>query len=42
MKHFTLEIDDDGIALITFDSPGVSMNVISPQVVEEIENGWKP
>ena len=37
MQHFTLETDDDGIALITFDSPGVSMNVISPAVVEEIE-----
>ncbi len=37
MKHFTLETDKDGIALITFDSPGVSMNVISPSVVEEME-----
>ncbi len=37
MKHFTLETDKDGIALITFDSPDVSMNVISPSVVEEME-----
>lgn len=36
MKHFTLEIDNDGIALITFASPDVSMNVISSDVVEEI------
>ncbi len=29
LKNFTLEIDTDGIALVTFDSPGKSMNVIS-------------
>lgn len=39
MKHFTLEIDNDGIALITFDSPGRSMNVLGMVVVEEI-NQW--
>lgn len=36
MKHFKLDLDSDGIALITFDSPGRSMNVLSGDVVEEI------
>ncbi len=36
MKHFTLDIDDDGIALITFDSPGRSMNVLSQEVLGEV------
>ncbi len=39
MKHFTLDIDKDGIALITFDSPGRSMNVLSQDVIDEI-NEW--
>ena len=37
MKHFTLEKDDDGILLITFDSPGRSMNVLSNDVIAEFE-----
>ena len=37
MKHFTLEKDDDGILLITFDSPGRSMNVLSNEVMAEYE-----
>lgn len=36
MKHFTLETDKDGIALITFDSPKRSMNVLSQDVITEI------
>jgi len=36
MKHFTFETDKDGIALITFDSPGRSMNVLSSDVIAEI------
>ena len=36
MKHFTLETDTDGIALITFDSPGRSMNVLSGEVMDEL------
>ncbi len=39
MKHFTLDIDKDGIALVTFDSPGRSMNVLSQDVIDEI-NVW--
>ena len=34
-QHFKLEIDGDGIALITWDSPGRSMNVIDLKVIEE-------
>ena len=34
--HFRLEVDADGIALATWDMPGRSMNVITPEVMEEI------
>ena len=37
MKHFTLETDSDGIALITWDMPGKSMNVIDEAVLGELE-----
>ena len=36
MTHFTLEIDADGIALVTWNSPGRSMNVIDASVTEEL------
>src|SRR5712664_1041523 len=35
-QHFKLEIDGDGIALITWDCPGRSMNVIDLKVIEEL------
>src|SRR5712672_4770144 len=35
-QHFKLEIDGDGIALVTWDSPGRSMNVIDMKVIEEL------
>jgi 3-hydroxyacyl-CoA dehydrogenase / enoyl-CoA hydratase / 3-hydroxybutyryl-CoA epimerase len=35
-QHFRLDIDDDGIALVTWDSPGRSMNVIDLKVIEEL------
>ncbi len=35
-KHFTLAVDTDGIALITMDSPGRSMNVFAPEVEAEL------
>jgi 3-hydroxyacyl-CoA dehydrogenase/enoyl-CoA hydratase/3-hydroxybutyryl-CoA epimerase len=35
-KHFKLDIDGDGIALITWDSPDRSMNVIDMSVIEEL------
>lgn len=34
--HFKFEVDADGIALITFDSPNVSMNVLSNDVMAEM------
>jgi 3-hydroxyacyl-CoA dehydrogenase/enoyl-CoA hydratase/3-hydroxybutyryl-CoA epimerase len=34
--HFRLETDADGVALVTWDSPGRSMNVLNVEVVEEI------
>lgn len=34
--HFKYDLDDNGIALITFDSPDVSMNVLSAAVMDEI------
>jgi 3-hydroxyacyl-CoA dehydrogenase / enoyl-CoA hydratase / 3-hydroxybutyryl-CoA epimerase len=34
--HLKLDIDADGIALVTWDSPGRSMNVIDPKVMEEL------
>lgn len=37
MNNFTFEIDVDGIALITFDSPGKSMNVISADVMTDFD-----
>jgi 3-hydroxyacyl-CoA dehydrogenase / enoyl-CoA hydratase / 3-hydroxybutyryl-CoA epimerase len=36
MTHFTHDIDGDGIALVTWNSPGRSMNVIDPAVTEEL------
>jgi 3-hydroxyacyl-CoA dehydrogenase/enoyl-CoA hydratase/3-hydroxybutyryl-CoA epimerase len=36
MVHFKLDVDADGIALITWDSPGRSMNVIDLKVMEEL------
>jgi 3-hydroxyacyl-CoA dehydrogenase/enoyl-CoA hydratase/3-hydroxybutyryl-CoA epimerase len=35
-QHFRLDIDSDGIALVTWDSPGRSMNVIELKVIEEL------
>jgi 3-hydroxyacyl-CoA dehydrogenase/enoyl-CoA hydratase/3-hydroxybutyryl-CoA epimerase len=34
--HFTLDVDVDGIALVTWNSPGRSMNVIDAAVTEEL------
>ena len=35
-QHFKLDIDADGIAHVTWDSPGRSMNVIDLKVIEEL------
>jgi 3-hydroxyacyl-CoA dehydrogenase/enoyl-CoA hydratase/3-hydroxybutyryl-CoA epimerase len=37
MANFKLDVDADGIALITWDMPGKSMNVIDFSVIEELE-----
>ena len=37
MKNFSIDIDQDGVALITFDVPGKSMNVISDEVQAEFD-----
>jgi 3-hydroxyacyl-CoA dehydrogenase/enoyl-CoA hydratase/3-hydroxybutyryl-CoA epimerase len=36
LQNFRLEVDQDGIALVTFDTPGRSMNVLSQAVIAEI------
>src|SRR5438105_2654481 len=36
--NFKLDIDADGIALIAWDAPGRSMNVIDMKVMEELGN----
>ena len=36
MPNFKFEVDADGIALITWDMPGRSMNVIDASVTEEL------
>ncbi|AZI35511.1 putative enoyl-CoA hydratase [Caenibius tardaugens NBRC 16725] len=37
MENFTIQIDADGIALITFDVPGRSLNAISAAVQQELD-----
>src|ERR1043166_8317119 len=36
MTNFKLDVDGDGIALITWDLPGKSMNVIDQSVIAEL------
>ncbi|MGV8938313.1 MAG: FAD-dependent oxidoreductase [Allorhizobium sp.] len=36
-KNFTIETDEDGIALVTWDMPDKSMNVFTVEVMAEIE-----
>lgn len=36
-KNFTVETDADGVALVTWDMPGKSMNVFTQAVMNEIE-----
>ncbi|MBV9289777.1 MAG: enoyl-CoA hydratase/isomerase family protein, partial [Hyphomicrobiales bacterium] len=36
LVHFRFETDADGVALVTWDSPGRSMNVITPEVIAEL------
>jgi 3-hydroxyacyl-CoA dehydrogenase/enoyl-CoA hydratase/3-hydroxybutyryl-CoA epimerase len=36
LQNFRFEVDGDGIALVTFDMPGKSMNVLSQGVIDDI------
>ncbi|MDR6754926.1 3-hydroxyacyl-CoA dehydrogenase/enoyl-CoA hydratase/3-hydroxybutyryl-CoA epimerase [Mycoplana sp. BE70] len=36
-KNFTIETDVDGIALVTWDMPGKSMNVLTVEVMDELD-----
>ena len=36
LTNFRFETDADGIALVTWDMPGRSMNVINPEVISEM------
>ncbi len=36
LTHFRLETDADGVALVTWDSPGRSMNVLTAEVIAEM------
>ncbi|MBX9747543.1 MAG: enoyl-CoA hydratase/isomerase family protein, partial [Hyphomonadaceae bacterium] len=36
MENFKIDVDSDGIALITFDVPGRSMNTITASVIREL------
>jgi 3-hydroxyacyl-CoA dehydrogenase/enoyl-CoA hydratase/3-hydroxybutyryl-CoA epimerase len=36
LTNFRFEVDAEGIALATWDMPGRSMNVITPEVIEEL------
>ena len=36
MENFKIDVDSDGIALITFDVPGRSMNTLTGKVMQEI------
>ncbi|MGD1037560.1 MAG: 3-hydroxyacyl-CoA dehydrogenase NAD-binding domain-containing protein [Roseiarcus sp.] len=37
MQNFRLDVDADGVALITWDMPGRSMNVLTPEAIEELD-----
>jgi 3-hydroxyacyl-CoA dehydrogenase/enoyl-CoA hydratase/3-hydroxybutyryl-CoA epimerase len=37
MTDFTMQIDADGVAVITWDVPGKSMNVLSREAFTDVE-----
>lgn len=37
LANFTFETDADGVAVLTWNMPGRSMNVITPEVMDELE-----
>jgi 3-hydroxyacyl-CoA dehydrogenase/enoyl-CoA hydratase/3-hydroxybutyryl-CoA epimerase len=38
LVNFRFDLDTDGIATLTWDMPGRSMNVITEQVMDELEH----
>ncbi len=36
MENFKIEVDSDGVALVTFDVPGRTMNTLTASVIKEI------
>ncbi len=36
MDSFKIDVDADGVALVTFDVPGKSMNTLTAQVIREL------
>jgi 3-hydroxyacyl-CoA dehydrogenase/enoyl-CoA hydratase/3-hydroxybutyryl-CoA epimerase len=38
LQNFRFDVDGDGIALATWDMPGRSMNVITPEVMQELSD----
>jgi 3-hydroxyacyl-CoA dehydrogenase/enoyl-CoA hydratase/3-hydroxybutyryl-CoA epimerase len=36
IQNFRFDVDADGVALITWDMPGRSMNLLTPEVIEEL------
>ena len=36
MENFKIEVDSDGVALVTFDVPGRSMNTLTASVIKEV------
>ena len=37
LKNFRFDVDADGVALVTWDMPGKSMNVIDANVISELD-----
>ena len=42
LTNFRTETDADGVTLATWDVPGRSMNVITPQVMDELAASSTP
>jgi 3-hydroxyacyl-CoA dehydrogenase/enoyl-CoA hydratase/3-hydroxybutyryl-CoA epimerase len=41
MENFKIDVDADGIALVTFDVPGRTMNTLTAQVIKEARRGGR-
>jgi 3-hydroxyacyl-CoA dehydrogenase/enoyl-CoA hydratase/3-hydroxybutyryl-CoA epimerase len=36
LRHFTVEVDDDGVAVVTIDRAGESVNSLAPELTEDL------